>query len=205
MDEAIRTGIVLGLTLAVLIGPVFFALLQTSLEKGFVAAAFLALGIALSDATYIFITNLFLGYLKDNDQVEFFLGIFGGILLVVIGAQTFLKKPKATKNEIRPSRYQNAGLLLRGYALNFAHPGVLLFWIGVITLINTQWKYEMDEKWLLFSTTVGTVFITDLLKAFTAHKIKNFLTYNFLLWMNRIMGIVLVGFGLHLFLDTLLS
>jgi len=49
MIQAVRTGIILGLTLAVLIGPVFFALLQTSIHKGFGAGVLVAIGISASD------------------------------------------------------------------------------------------------------------------------------------------------------------
>jgi arginine exporter protein ArgO len=42
-------GVLLGLTFAVLIGPAFFALIQTSIHRGFRFGFFLAIGIFLSD------------------------------------------------------------------------------------------------------------------------------------------------------------
>ena len=205
MYEALKTGVLLGLTLSVLIGPVFFALLQTSIYKGFFAAAIFALGIALSDSIYILITNFFIAQVENIPQVEFFLGIFGGILLIFIGIQTFVKKPVSNNNDVQTSGAKKAALFIKGFLLNFAHPGVLLFWVGIVSLISTQGKYTTDEKFTLYSVTVLTVFIIDLLKSFTANKLSRFLTLKFLLWMNRIMGIALTIFGIHLFVSTLLK
>lgn len=204
MQEAILKGFFLGLTLAALIGPVFFALLQTSLHRGFFSGLLLAIGISLSDSVYIFATNVFFSLIEQTDDLQWFLGIFGGFILMGIGIMTYLKKPKTEADQDDRSRYRSAGTIIRGFLLNFAHPGVLIFWLSVITLINTNFDYSQQERIILFSTTIATVFCTDLLKAALAHAIKRFLTYKVLLWMNRVMGILLIGFGTQLFLSTLL-
>ncbi|WP_216351112.1 LysE family transporter, partial [Mucilaginibacter polytrichastri] len=49
MIEAIFSGIGIGLILTFLTGPVFFALIKTSIEKGFQAGIALALGVVTSD------------------------------------------------------------------------------------------------------------------------------------------------------------
>ena len=51
--ESILNGVISGLVLACLIGPVFFTLLQTSIERGFWSGFFVAIGVSLSDAIYI--------------------------------------------------------------------------------------------------------------------------------------------------------
>lgn len=207
MQEPLVQGILLGLTLAALIGPVFFSLLQTSLHRGFFAGFLMAIGISLSDTLYILLTNLFFSLFENTAQFTFLLGIFGGFVLIGIGIITFLKKPLPTTDAQdlkRPtSKLRSVTIILRGFLLNFAHPGVLIFWISVIGLINTTWSYSASQRIALFSGTILTVFATDLLKAALAHSIKGFLTDTFLLWMNRIMGVVLMLFGLHLFFSTL--
>lgn len=209
MQEALLKGIVLGLTLAALIGPVFFSLLQTSLHRGFFAGFLMAIGISLSDAIYIFLTNFFFSFIEESENLEFFLGLFGGFVLIGVGILTFLKKPIPAKEvdegTYETSRLRSAATIMRGFLMNFAHPGVLIFWVGVITLINTTWSYSQQERLVLFSGTILTVFLTDLLKAGLAHSIKGFLTDKVLLWMNRVMGVVLVLFGMHLFFSTLLE
>ena len=56
--ESILNGIVSGVALALLIGPVFFTIIQTSIERGFWSGFFVATGVSLSDAFYIAICYL---------------------------------------------------------------------------------------------------------------------------------------------------
>lgn len=218
MGDAIAKGIILGLTLAMLVGPVFFALLQVSIDKGFKAGASLALGIILSDTIYIIATNFFVVYLLETESIEFYLGLVGGIILIIFGVVTGLQKPKKKppdptgndENILDTNLISNSSAsgfqpreMLKGFLINFAHPGVLIFWIGVVSLISTQFVFEPSQKIALYSTTIITVFSTDLLKAFLAHKIRNLISVKILLWLNRIMGIVLIAFGIHLLLITL--
>jgi threonine/homoserine/homoserine lactone efflux protein len=46
-------GIILGLTVAITLGPALFALIQTSIKHGVKTGIFLALGIFLSDLTLV--------------------------------------------------------------------------------------------------------------------------------------------------------
>lgn len=207
LDAALK-GIILGLTLAALIGPVFFSLLQTSLHRGFWAGACMAIGISVSDTLYIFLTNFFFSFLDSSPSLGYFLGLFGGFVLLGVGILTILKKPTSSDQEADNqgngmTRLRAAALVGRGFLMNFAHPGVLIFWLSVITLINTTWDFPRQERILLFGCTIITVFSTDLLKALLAHSIKHLLTPLFLLWMNRVMGVLLLLFGMHLFFSTL--
>jgi threonine/homoserine/homoserine lactone efflux protein len=204
MTDAILRGLLLGLTLAALIGPVFFALLQTSISKGFIAGLFLAIGISLSDFIYILLTNIFVNFLTKTVSFEFYLGVLGGFVLIIIGITTSLKKPieQEPNNNNSIGAKRSVGLILKGFILNFAHPGVLIFWVGVVSLVDTKWGFSTHEKTMMFGTTILTVFSTDLLKSYLSQKIKKWMTYGHLMWMNRIMGIVLIGFGIYLLIAT---
>ena len=46
-------GIQLGFLLAFLVGPVFFTIIQTSVERGFWNGALVAVGVSLSDTLYV--------------------------------------------------------------------------------------------------------------------------------------------------------
>ena len=56
--ESILNGVIYGIVLAFLVGPVFFTILQTSIERGFRSGFFVAMGVSLSDAFYISISYL---------------------------------------------------------------------------------------------------------------------------------------------------
>ena len=67
--EFILTAIVTGFILSLMIGPLFFVLLETSLTKGIKAAIALDIGVLISDLLYILIAYVFyaefFSYLKN--------------------------------------------------------------------------------------------------------------------------------------------
>ena len=81
MLNAILLGLGYGLGLAFLPGPAFFKLIQTSLEKGFKPAAFIAAGIAVSDFIYVVLVYSGISSIIENDTFKFSLGAGGGCLL----------------------------------------------------------------------------------------------------------------------------
>ncbi len=76
MFEPIFSGFTFGLLLAVMLGPVFFTLLQTSLHEGFKAGVHLAIGVLISDATLIALCYFFASLIKMIDSHQKGLGIF---------------------------------------------------------------------------------------------------------------------------------
>ena len=56
--EIVLNGIISGIVLAFLIGPVFFTIIQTSIERGFWSGVFVAIGVSFSDALYILVSYL---------------------------------------------------------------------------------------------------------------------------------------------------
>ncbi|MBK6639775.1 MAG: LysE family transporter [Bacteroidetes bacterium] len=56
MFEPIISGLLLGGVLALLVGPVFFMIINTSIKKGVLPASMLAVGVLLSDAFFAALT-----------------------------------------------------------------------------------------------------------------------------------------------------
>ncbi|MBT5403838.1 MAG: LysE family transporter, partial [Crocinitomicaceae bacterium] len=53
--QLIKSGVLLGLFLSMLIGPVFFVLLETSIRRGMRDAIFIDIGVLLADVLYLFL------------------------------------------------------------------------------------------------------------------------------------------------------
>ena len=85
MIEAIISGIGFGFVLTFLTGPVFFALIKTSIEKGFHAGIALALGVVCSDM--VFVGGLLFGsqYIEVSAHAKVIAGVIGSIILATIG------------------------------------------------------------------------------------------------------------------------
>jgi len=89
--EIILKGVAFGAVLAMIIGPVFFSLVQTSVESGFISGIFMAIGISLSDLTYVILSYLGVTQLVQYDYFSFYPALLGGLILITFGVVSFLK------------------------------------------------------------------------------------------------------------------
>ena len=94
--DYIFQAIGIGFLLSVMVGPVFFILLETSITKGVRASLYLDLGVFISDVIYILFAFIFASQIKSftNDATNnnFILGIIGGVLFVGYGIYTLFSK-----------------------------------------------------------------------------------------------------------------
>jgi threonine/homoserine/homoserine lactone efflux protein len=196
-------GIKVGLILCFMIGPIFFALVQTGVEQGFRAGATVGLGIWLSD--FLFITGVYWGvaYISrmakwDNFSVT--LGLGGSVILVLFGLGALLKNPSFKMYRLpytqRTSSYFS--LWLKGFLINSVNPFTVFFWLGLMSTVILKNKLHGSEAMLYFGGILGTVVLTDFIKVLSAKRIRQVLRPVHLLWFRRISGIALIAFGLAL-------
>lgn len=207
MLEAIVSGLTLGFVLSLLVGPVFFLLIDTSIKKGFKRAVWLATGVLLSDAFYIVITyfsSTAMG-LMNNYQLE--IGWAGGILLIAFGIVTILKKPHIKSSELDLAEHGSSlwKEVLKGFIMNFLNPFVLIFWLGVSGSVSAGKSFTYMHTVIFFIAVLSTVFLTDVLKAWTASKLRAFLKPNLLIWVNRVSGTGLFLFGVRMIYKMVFS
>ena len=141
--DLILKGFVTGFILSIMIGPVFFVLLETSITKGIRAALALDFGVLLSDLLYILIAYVFYSEVaslssKDN---RYIMNIVGGGMFLVYGIVTLLKKTQ-TDNEVItspsiPNSKDMVVLMVKGFLLNMANPMVIFYWFSIMTLGTT--------------------------------------------------------------------
>ncbi len=204
MFSAIYEGILLGLFLAISIGPAFFALINTGISYGFRSGAALALGIFFSDLFFVLVTVSLIHFgmsdLLTNPKHQAFLGVVGGIVLIVYGVVHFVNNPKTDPNsttiEIKSPRRRV--LLIKGFFLNMFNPFVWIFWIATTTAISSKYEFKMFRIVIFFCSVLAVVIGTDLLKTFVAHKIKQMLNAKMLLRVRHISGGLLIAFGMYL-------
>jgi len=213
MIDSIYDGILLGLTLSILFGfgPALFALIQTSIHRGFWSGVTLAIGIFLSDVALVALC--FLGAIKlisGTPGNNLLFGIASGAILIVFGIVTFFKRVSVTDSgELDTDNSPGTvTFLLKGFFLNIANPFVWIFWMSIVGGFVNTYSDSHDKVIRLlffFSGTLLTVLIMDVLKCFGASKIKKYITAKFIEWVNRITGVGLVGFGIYLIISSILK
>ncbi|EHQ29929.1 LysE family translocator [Mucilaginibacter paludis] len=194
MIEAILTGIGFGLVLAVLTGPVFFALIKTSIEKGFHAGVAMALGVVTSDVVFVG-AILFGSQLVDFKVNTTILGIVGSSILFVIGIYYIFKKADITyKNS--PKKIRRAGYFLKGFLMCIFNPSLLFHWITVIgaasTIFHRGVPGSMAKTAVMFLTILLVQFGLDTTKAFYANKLRDKISEKSVHRLNQVAGIALI-------------
>jgi threonine/homoserine/homoserine lactone efflux protein len=199
--EVILNGIIYGLLLSFLIGPVFFTIIQTSVERGFKCGVLVATGVAISDSFYITVAFLGISQITANDNIKVYLANAGGIMLILFGLYNLVIKSKKLMmpepehiKERSPWRY-----IAKGFIINGLTPVVLLFWLTTVTIAASKFGYRtFGPAILFFGAIISTVLTTDILKAKLADKLRHLLTTKFIQRLNILMGVLLILFGSRL-------
>lgn len=201
--ESVLNGVISGIVLAFLIGPVFFTLIQTSIERGFWSGFFVAIGVSLSDAFYISLCYMGVYQLFDQGDFAEYLAYFGGGVLLVMGFYYLVIKSRKLVH-YDPEKVQSKSpykLVVKGFIINGLTPMVFIFWLGTVGVATTKFGYVTPGKAIpFFASIVCTVFITDIIKAKLADRLRLALTPKFIRTLNFVLGIVLVIFGGRLIL-----
>jgi len=200
MDILIN-GLKLGIVLAFLIGPVFFTIIQTSVERGFRNGILVSLGVSLSDTMYVAICYFGLVQFINDNTFRFYLAYVGGGILILFGLyHLFIKSrrkmtaPLDVASEKKMYRY-----FIKGFIINGMSPMVIIFWIGAISIASLDFGYSNGTEFFFFFLTVlGTVLCTDILKAYLADKLRTLVTHRMMVIINVIVGLGLIIFGSRL-------
>jgi threonine/homoserine/homoserine lactone efflux protein len=196
-------GVVTGFILSIMMGPVFFMLIETSIVKGIRAALAFDIGVLLSDIIYISIVYYFLSEVSAAiDENRNILTVIGGIILIIFGVVTALKMQQAKLSTEfihivhQPRDY--GVLVMKGFFLNFLNPMVLFYWFAVLT---TDTERVASGGWQAISfiaIILITFFSVDILKIVGAKKLRVFITPSVLKRLNLILGAILMIFGIVL-------
>ena len=200
----IKDAVLIGFFLSFMIGPVFFMLIQTSILKGARAAIAFDLGVILGDITFILIayygSKSLLEQIKDDPRLFY----IGGLILLIYGLITYLDKSQKTvvqdENLVLPEKTNYSKLFLKGFLLNFINVGVLAFWLGMIVIVGSNLQMNPTKIFNYFTVILLSYLITDIGKIVLAKQLKKKLTPKITYKVKRIMGIILMVFGIVLIL-----
>lgn len=203
-------GMILGLTVAITLGPALFALLQTSIKHGVKIGIFLALGIFLSDLALVVGCYFGASQIITDAKYHLVLGIVGGLVMTAFGIYTILKKIPVTEqveaiNEIKVNKKGPLPYFFKGFFLNIANPFLWVFWISSVLAVSGSYGGDRRSVALFFTGTLSMVLMTDILKVVLANKIKMAGNPQVKLWMNRAVGLLFIILGAFIISGSLLE
>jgi threonine/homoserine/homoserine lactone efflux protein len=199
MIEAIWKGVTLGLLLSIAVGPVIFSILKQSINNGLKGGLAFIIGVSFSDATLAVLSNFFTEWFSKFLERTVEIGIVGSTFLISVGIYfLFFKKVEVNKEGkqiIKTRKRDYLKLMLAGYFMNILNPAIIIFWLTTSTaFIN----HTSKQRILIFGIALGIVLAGDIVKVVLAGKLRQRLTLKNIHLLNRINGIILIGFGIAL-------
>ena len=192
-------GIIVGLMIAMPVGPVNILCIHRTLESGWKSGVISGLGAAAADMFYGavagFSITLVVQFLVRE---QFWIRFFGGILLVIIGISYFFKRPEPlnAQKQDRASAYSD---LRSTFLLTLTNPTTVLSFLALLAALGMG----DPRRWWLTVFLIGGIFCGSMawwivLSSIVNHFRDRFSDRNLLL-MNRFAGLVIGGFGVAAF------
>ncbi len=206
MTAPFLKGILLGLILSISVGPVIFAIIKQSINNGHKAGYMFVAGVSASDISLVLICNFFTSLFNTAISHKTSIAIAGSIFLIAVGIYTLFFKKVHTdeENNIADKKFRKrdyAAIFLSGYFMNTLNPGVFLFWFAwtAAILADSQTAEHPNEyRLIVFGTCLVFVLVADILKVVLAGKLRSRLTAKNLHYINKLSGLILIGFGIAL-------
>ncbi len=203
MIEAIISGLTLGFLLAISVGPIIFAIIKQSLNNGHKGGYAFVAGVSASDIGLVLVCNILSSLFQKAIDNKVAIGVTGSIFLIAIGIYTlFFKKAEFKEEKTLPNKQfkkrELFGIFLSGFFMNVLNPGVFIFWLAATAKIHTQAAEQLHPtRYLItvYTICLGFVLATDIAKVLLAGKIRSKLTPHNIHIINKISGLILIGFG----------
>ena len=202
--KSVGQGVLLGLGVAIPIGPVNVEIARRSLRGGYLSGLALGCGAATIDVCYALICCLSLQSALNHPNVLRFMGIAGGILLAFLGINNLrsaFAKHLAEMDVARPAGAHTH--YLTGLLMTSLSPMTLLYWFvgvpGVVGQITDNPR--RDLPFVCLGVFIGTfswlIFFTGLMSWLGRWKTDRWLRV-----ADAVGGLVLLGFAGMAFLHV---
>ncbi|MES2487964.1 MAG: LysE family transporter [Bacteroidota bacterium] len=197
---ALIKGIVLGLTLSISVGPVIFSILKQSINNGVKGGITFIAGVSASDIALVLISNVFTELFRNLLDYKAPIAYGGSALLIGIGVYVlFFKKLSISEHgalaTVDFSRGDYVKVFLSGFFMNTLNPSVIAFWLVISTTVVVE---PLTYRLVMFTTCLLLVLGFDVAKVLLAGKIRRKLTPHNIHIINKISGLILIGFGVAL-------
>jgi threonine/homoserine/homoserine lactone efflux protein len=189
--EVITQGILTGFILTLSFGAGFFALIQTSINRGIYKGLLVALGALLSDVMYILICIFATSFVSSELQkYEKTIRLVGFAALAIMGVYTYLKHQKTESKVDSSTPTKGIFYVLKGIMLNKVNPLIIVTWLGIVAYIESSLQFSNNDILIYFTCVVGAMMINQFLICYSAVKIKKILSDTVITRLNHVVGII---------------
>jgi threonine/homoserine/homoserine lactone efflux protein len=197
----IPAGIMIGVLIAMPVGPVNLLCLQRSLERGFWGGVAAGLGVVIGDGLIALFAALGVGAVTGVIRhYRMSVQTIGGLALVAFGIRLYFTRPQLHRDEHadgrRPSLAAFAWDIPQTFFLTITNPGAVL---GLFAIFGGVSSFVEVETYIDAFTMVAAIMGGSLLwwvvLSHTISRFRNRMDVDMLRLLNRLASLLLLGFG----------
>ena len=194
--DALLKGLVIGFAIAAPVGPIGVLCIRRSLAQSAVMGFATGLGAATADGLYGAVAAFCLTAISATLlEQKLWLSAVGGAFLVYLGVKTFMAKPADAAAQ------GSAASVAAAYAstvfLTLANPATILSFVAVFAGLGLG---RLGQDFVAATIMVLGVFLGSalwwLILSATAGGLRTRLASNWMVWVNRCSGAIVLGFGI---------
>ncbi|CAI8271681.1 MAG: hypothetical protein CNE98_00845 [Bacteroidetes bacterium MED-G17] len=178
-----------------MIGTVFFAVLNKSINEGSKQGIYFTLGLGLSDFFMISAAVFGSRFIPFVEYYSGYLKAFGGIFLIAYGLYNLLFNKKPQKKNTALSWRQSSSNITLGFLLNSLNPANFMGWVSLAIYLKS--RYNLST--LLIAVVLGSIAIliilSDSLASVYAQKLQRCLNTKRIRQINIVTGLVFIFSG----------
>jgi threonine/homoserine/homoserine lactone efflux protein len=196
-------GLIIGFSIAAPIGPIGMLCIRRTVAEGRTIGFVSGLGAATADAIYGCIAGFGLTFISNfMVSQQFWLRLLGGMFLCYLGSKTLLAKPGKQTN--LPKRVGLTRAFFSTFFLTLTNPMTIISYTAIFAglgLASISGNYGTAGVLVLGIFTGSALWSLVLIVGVGFFRKK--VNPNRLLWINRISGSIIAGFGLFAILSAL--
>jgi len=192
-----KNGLLTGLTLQLAIGPVFFFIINLTIQKSLLDGLGGVIAVTLVDYLYITLSILGIGKLLEQKKIKKIFGLISSSILIFYGVlilkglleQTVLETVQVSSGNVLTS-------FLSVFVMTISSPMTIIFFTSLFTSKAVELNYTKKE---LAKFGFGTGFATFLFMGgavFVFFLLGNVIPLIIVQILNGIVGFLLVGYGI---------
>jgi threonine/homoserine/homoserine lactone efflux protein len=197
-------GLVIGFSIAAPVGPIGVLCIRRTLAEGWVYGLVSGLGAASADAIYGCVAGFGITFISVFlIEQQLWLRLVGGVFLCFLGVRIFLSK---ASEQAAPAKTMGLfSAFASTFFLTLSNPVTILSFAAIFAglgLVSTDGSY-VPAAILVFGVFIGSA-LWWLVLSGSVSLFRTSFTPAKLRWVNRISGIVIVGFGAGSLLSLIL-
>ena len=207
MFSVFLNGIFIGLLLQIAVGPVFFYILNLSIQRTSFDGFCAVIAVTLADYIYIVLAIIGVGKLLEKGRIKIVLGLLSAFVLIVFGIVMIVSANKSitvnTANSVSVSNYLSS--FLSSFFLTISSPLTIVFWTGLFATKAIEKSYSRNQL-IVFGLSAGLATLLFLgMSVIIFSLIKTSISFNVVNSLNIIVGIILITYAAIRFLKIFIS